>query len=645
MIGRRDDEILPAPEAADLIALKRSTITRGHAAAADVVLSLRGAERFYEIRVDLLRDGAGQVEGLTMAAIDVTQRRKSDRAAILAAERAKILALATKEGVVLHDGEVVFEVNDAFCRLFGYARDEIIGASPMIFVAPESRDLVVSQAAALARGPFEILALRRNGTTFPIEVEVERFEYEDRLFRVAHLRDLTAQKEAESALRESEERYRALAAATREGVIIHDGKRIVEVNDYFCALHRVTREEAVGRPAFSFIAPSALERSRALIALGSPEPYESLAIRGDGTTFPVESAGRPIFYQGRLMRVATLRDLTERHTAEVALRESEERLRGFADASSDILWVVDAATKLIEFLSPSYEEIYGESRERILEDRARWAELLHPDDRDRAVAAREATLAGERVELEYRIVRPDGAVRWIRDVGFPVRGVDGSVRRAAGLARDVTLRKEIESRQRLMLGELNHRVKNTLATVQSIARQTLRHSPSPAAFQEQFEDRLLALSQTHNLLTHENWERGSLTALLKQELMPHGRERIHLHGEQDIHLAPRAVVPLGMVLHELATNAAKYGALSVPGGHLTVAWEMTGTLFQTLKIEWRERGGPRIEAPPVRRGFGSRLLERGITAELEGKVSLAFPPEGLEASIEIPLDPPNLPKL
>ena len=643
MIGLRDDELAPLVGGTAVLAFKRDALDRCEPATADIELSVSGAGRVYEFRARPLVV-EGRVTGLSVAAIDVTARREEERRLAGAAERTRMLALATREGLMLHDGERVVEVNEAFAKMFGIPREAAQGEEPLGFIAPESREFAAEQARRGARGPDELVGLRRDGTTFPVEISLARFPYEGRLFRAVRFRDLTNKKGAELALRESEERYRALAAATREGVVIHDGERIVEVNDIFCRMHGTTREKAIGRPAFRYIAPPARQTALAQIRSGGGKPYETLAQREDGSTFPVEAAGQPIVYQGRLMRVATLRDLSERRGAETALRESEERLRSFAEASSDVMWVMDADTRRFEFLSPSFEEIYGESRARILRDMDRWAELLHPDDRDRVMEAMRETLNGRRIETEYRIVRPDGVMRWIRDTGFPIRESDGRLRRAAGLARDVTQRKENESRQRLMLRELNHRVKNTLATVQSIARQTLRHAASPEVFQERFEDRLLALSQTHNLLTHENWERGSLKALLKQELSPYGKDRVHLLGEQDVHLAPRAVVPLAMALHELTTNAAKYGALSVPSGELTVGWSVSGSLFETLRLEWRERGGPPIASRPARQGFGSRLLERGIRAELEGQVTLDFKPEGLDAAIEIPLDVTNRPK-
>ncbi len=197
---------------------------------------------------------------------------------------------------------------------------------------------------------------------------------------------------------------------------------------------------------------------------------------------------------------------------------------------------------------------------------------------------------------------------------------------------------EMEHRK-LLLDELNHRVKNTLATVQSMAAQTMRHADSLPAFRKAFESRLIAMSSTHNLLTKGDWKSASLRELLKAELAPFqqdGESRVTMRGP-DVQLNPAQSTSLGMAFHELTTNAVKYGALSRHEGHVTVEWNVTqengGNL---LRIVWRERGGPEV-APPRRRGFGSRLIERGLVGQHGGRAELIFNPEGVTCEIEIPL--------
>jgi two-component sensor histidine kinase len=189
----------------------------------------------------------------------------------------------------------------------------------------------------------------------------------------------------------------------------------------------------------------------------------------------------------------------------------------------------------------------------------------------------------------------------------------------------------------MMLHELNHRVRNTLATVQSLARQSRRSD----ATDERLEGRILALSKTHDLLSRDDWSGASLVTVLENELSPFEDkqdERFRLDGP-DIELPPRYVLALGMTLHELTTNAAKYGALSVENGRVDIAWRVaTGDSGACrLTLEWRESGGPSVKEPR-RRGYGTRLINGGVTQELGGTVRLAFDPAGLRCTIDVPLD-------
>jgi two-component sensor histidine kinase len=189
-----------------------------------------------------------------------------------------------------------------------------------------------------------------------------------------------------------------------------------------------------------------------------------------------------------------------------------------------------------------------------------------------------------------------------------------------------------ERQQKLLLDELNHRVKNTLATVQAIAHQTLRTRSDPAEFRAAFEARLTALSATHNLLTATSWRSASLRDVLLQEFLPHGVERYRLQGP-DVPLPAGQALAVGMMFHELATNAAKYGALSVAGGRVAVRWALSGPpQAPVVEIAWRETNGPPV-TPPGRTGFGTRLIERS----LQGTATLDYAPEGLRCDIRLGL--------
>ncbi|GJD54626.1 HWE histidine kinase domain-containing protein [Methylobacterium dankookense] len=223
-------------------------------------------------------------------------------------------------------------------------------------------------------------------------------------------------------------------------------------------------------------------------------------------------------------------------------------------------------------------------------------------------------------------------------LGEAFDGMAASLQKHEGELRAELSRSHLlQERQTMMLHELNHRVRNTLTTVQSLARQARRGD----ATGEQLEGRILALSKTHDLLSRDDWSGASLRTVLENELAPF-REgqayRFRLDGP-DLDLAPRYVLALGMTVHELTTNAAKYGALSVEGGQVNIAWRVVTTDDggRRLAMEWYEQGGPPAQEPR-RRGYGTRLITGAITHELGGMVRLAFEPAGLLCTIDVPLD-------
>jgi two-component sensor histidine kinase len=193
--------------------------------------------------------------------------------------------------------------------------------------------------------------------------------------------------------------------------------------------------------------------------------------------------------------------------------------------------------------------------------------------------------------------------------------------------------------QKLLIDELNHRVKNTLATVQSIATQTLRTADTTQEATEALERRLLALSRAHDVLTRENWEGADLVDVVERALEPyriHSENRLHIAGPH-VRLTPRMSLALAMALHELATNAVKYGALSNKIGTIAVSWTVqNGAAPPRLILQWEEAGGPRVVAPR-RRGFGSRLIERSLAQDLDGQVEITFAPTGVVCTVNAPV--------
>lgn len=336
------------------------------------------------------------------------------------------------------------------------------------------------------------------------------------------------------------------------------------------------------------------------------------------------------------------RDMTVQKETETALRISEERQRLAVEANDVGTWDFDMVADEHRW-SAQFRKLWG-----LPPDGPADTELLHPlvDDADwKDIGARWKAACDPdgdgRIGLEYQIRRADdGARRWAMFNGrIFFDEVHRQPIRAVGVMLDTTERREAEERQRLILRELNHRVKNNLAVVQAIVSQTMRMSLKPSEAFERIQARLMAISRTHDFLNMSDWGGVSLGRLLQGELEPHTSldpERIVLDG-QVIVLDSTAALSLGLVFHELATNATKFGALSADAGRLQVRWELTGDgEMDTVSIEWIESGGPPVR-PPRRKGFGSRLIEGSVSGRLGGTVDMDFARDGLRCRMTFPL--------
>ena len=330
-------------------------------------------------------------------------------------------------------------------------------------------------------------------------------------------------------------------------------------------------------------------------------------------------------------------DVTERAEAEAQVHESEKRFRALVNAISDVVYR----------MSPDWRELRRLDGRGFLTDAdgpsVTWMdEYLFPEDQALVMAAVEEAIRNKGVfQLEHRVRQADGSVGWTLSRAVPLLNEAGEIVEWFGAASDVTARKEAEEHLRLIINELNHRVKNTLAMMQAIAAQTFRNADDIPQAQEKFTARIMALAKANDLLTGEHWVGASLRDVVRMSLDTYfGGEpdRYELSGPL-VRLSPKTALSLSMALHELATNATKYGAGSNKTGRIVVTWTLTPAAGEErLRLTWRETGGPPV-APPPRRGFGSRLIERGLAAELGGEVRLDFAPEGLTCVIDAPLLP------
>jgi PAS domain S-box-containing protein len=351
------------------------------------------------------------------------------------------------------------------------------------------------------------------------------------------------------------------------------------------------------------------------------------------TTFPRLRPGRTVEVRFSPMRgggaAVTMTDVTERRQAEDALKAALARSEMILESISDAFYAVDEQFRFT-YVNRVAEAWWGRSRESLL-GLALWEAF--PTTKDSVSQELHLAARGEHKVVRAEFVSPILG-RWIDVSIFPTE---------SGLSvyfRDITERKLAEERQQLLVHELNHRVKNALATVQAIAAQSLKGEEVPAQARERFTERLMSLARANDVLVRGEWEGAELAEVAAQVASPYAgadeRERFEISGPP-ILLSASATTALALALHELATNAAKYGALSRPEGRVTLSWRLDGTgPAQRFRLTWRESGGPPT-SPPTRTGFGTRLISRGLSSELNAEVQLDYRPAGLVLTLTAPL--------
>jgi len=351
---------------------------------------------------------------------------------------------------------------------------------------------------------------------------------------------------------------------------------------------------------------------------------EAAAERPDGTRVPFLAFPTPFLSESGdvIGAVNMLIDITEWKTTELAT----QRLAAIVESSDDAIISKDL-NGIIKSWNRAAERLFGYREEEVV---GKPINLLIPADRQNEEPEILAKIRrGERIE-HYETVRQskDGSLVDISLTISPIIGPNGRVVGASKIARDIGERKAAERLTDVIVAEMKHRVKNSLALAASISNQTFHSAPDGE--REEYVSRLKALGNAHEALSRKSWEGACLREIVARALEPHQNGSIQINGP-DVSINAGKAVVLSLALHELATNAAKYGALSIPEGSVEVEWVGLGERPDTIKLSWRERGGPRVE-PPARKGFGSRLIERGLGAEFEA-VHLDFLAEGVECGV------------
>jgi PAS domain S-box-containing protein len=433
----------------------------------------------------------------------------------------------------------------------------------------------------------------------------------------------------------------ALHLVGPDGTIMHANRAELDLLGY-------TAEEYIGRPIADFHVDQDTIRD-ILTRLTRGEKLDKCPARlraRDGSLKHVEITSSVQFKHGKFINTRCFTvDVTELHRAREEARRKDDRLRQILDALPAAVYTTDAAGK-ITYFNQAAVELAGREPQIGKDEWCVTFRLRTPDGKElplpecpMAVALKEnRPIRG----IEAVAQRPDGTLVPFLPFPTPIRDEHGQLVGAVNMLVDITDRKRAEDQQALLINELHHRVKNMLATIQAIMGSTARASTTIEEFQQAFTGRIASLAKTHGALAEHALQSISFRDLLRNELEPYddgSTGRIALHGPH-VELESKIAIPLGMAIHELTTNAAKYGALSVLGGVVEVTWTLLNEPEAALQFDWLEQNGPPVTAP-TRRGFGSQLLERVLTQQVSADAKVEYYPDGVRAHIRVPLPKPE----
>ena len=403
----------------------------------------------------------------------------------------------------------------------------------------------------------------------------------------------------------------------------------------FCGSFRI--ESLQGEPIPARESPMA----RAVLRGESFDGAEAMVENPDGRRWVARVKVAPVHDEaGQVVgAINFFEDITSEHELRQALERQQRTVDLALIASQMGTWRYTLADNVCLY-DDNAQRLYGLTEARFLHDADGVKGKFHPEDMEAmwSKVAQALDPAGDgHYAVEYRVKQLDGSWRWLSAWGTVEFEGDGPDRRPvaiSGASRDLTESKNAEALQRLMVNELGHRMKNTLATVQSITFQTLRGTTDVRAASDTLNQRIVALARVHDLLTARSWSGADIRDLVHKAMEPFPAAQLDIAGPS-VSVAPRHALALSLALHELATNAVKYGALSTPEGRVDLRWACSAT---HVSLNWRERDGPPV-APPTRRGFGTRLLQESIARDLGGKTSLEYAPAGVTCELIAVLQP------
>jgi PAS domain S-box-containing protein len=534
------------------------------------------------------------------------------------------------------DGRIT-RVDDRACRLLDVRETELLGRPFFEFLAAGQDTRIAADRSRMANHNVirtEWRLRRGDGTEFTAEIIARGLEGEAMRFIA---RDATALKALDmarahlAAIVESSED--AIISKTLDGVVTTWNRGAEHIFGY-------TAEDMIGQSIRRLVPEDrATEEDEILARLERGEripAFETVRRHKDGSPVLVSVTLSPILsHDGRIVGASTIaRDVRGIYETQEQLRESDARFRALADSISHFAWMADAKgwvfwynQRWYDYTGTTLDEMQGWG----------WKAVHHPDHLDRVLRSIQRSLdTGGPWEDTHPLRGADGDYRWFLSRALPIRDEQGRVTRWFGTNTDITEQKEREDHIGLLMREVNHRAKNLLAVVQAIARQTA--TANPTDFIDRFQERIQGLAASQDLLISSGWRGAGIVDLICSQLAHFESligSRILLIGPE-LTLTAEASQALGMVLHELGTNAGKYGALSSDEGTVQVDWHERGVEDQCeLVMRWRESGGPPVEAPE-RRGFGSVVIERMMESSLSATTQLEFAREGVRWRLQAP---------
>lgn len=569
----------------------------------------------------------------------VKERNQAEDALRASEERFRLLVDQAVDGIFLSDAAGHYlDANSAGCTMLGYTREEILSRTFLDVLAPGQVSRLEHSVAQLAEGQVtraEWRFRRKDGSEMEGEV-VGRQLPDGRLLGI--LRDVTGRKQAEDALRANEQRIRLATEATEVG--IWEWNVLTSAIQWDAQMFRIYGIPPTGDGLVTYaiwasaVLPEDLAQQEELLRKhareGGVNHREFRIRRPDGEIRYIQAReALRANAQGQAgWVVGTNLDITERKRAEERLRESEERFRGiYLHAGTGIS--ITALDGRFQSCNPAYAAMLGYTENELLA--LNFSDLVHAEDREANMVEIRRLLAEEipSFEIVNRYVAKGGKPIWVHKHVSLLRDATGRPTHMTALVTDITERKLYEERIDLLMHEVNHRAKNMLAVVLAVARQTF--ASTPQKFIGRFEKRIKAMAASQDVLVKNEWKGVPIEELVRSQLAHFSDligTRIELRGPP-VFITASAAQTIGMALHELATNAGKYGALSSGDGRLRVEWNLgCAEGKESFAMSWREEDGPPV-TPPARRGFGSTVICRMVEESLDGKVELDYAPAGL----------------